>query len=85
MERTRPTLTLNRTTHPLGYDCEKCQHVVKDPQPGSAAMKCCRYPPTPQVTIDQRTGGVAFMSIQPPVQPGEWCGEYAPTRMGGDS
>jgi hypothetical protein len=61
--------------HPLGWKCEECFHVVKDPVPGSKQMKCCRNPPVPQFA--QLGGGQqAVIAISPPVQPGEWCGEF---------
>lgn len=77
MER-RPILSLaTPPKHPLGWSCGTCRHVVRDPSPGSEAMKCVRYPPTAQATMDP-VRGLGFMSISPPVQPGEWCGEYSP-------
>jgi hypothetical protein len=77
MER-RPRIEISRPVHPQGWDCERCAHVVKDTTPGSKAMKCCRFPPFPHMSVDQRTGQFAFISVAPPVQPGEWCGEYKP-------
>jgi hypothetical protein len=64
-----------RPVHPLGYACENCFYVVKDPTPGSRAMKCCRYPPLGQmVTLG---GQQATVSISPPVNPDEFCGEFS--------
>lgn len=60
--------------HPLGWACENCFHIVKDPTPGSRQMKCCRYPPVPQ--FHSMSGGQAVIAISPPMQPGEWCGEF---------
>jgi hypothetical protein len=63
-----------RLVHPLGWNCENCFHVVKDPTPGSKQMKCCRNPPVPQFA--QMGAGSAVIAISPPVQAGEWCGEF---------
>jgi hypothetical protein len=62
--------------HPLGWACENCFHVVKDTTPNSIAMKCCRYPPDAQA-LNMGGGAMQVMAISPPVQLGEWCGEYA--------
>lgn len=59
-----------KAAHPLGWACENCFHVVKDTTPGSKAMKCCAHPPQAQF-IQQ-----GIISVSPPVQYGEWCGEY---------
>lgn len=59
-----------KPVHPLGWACEICMHVVKDHTPGSNAMKCVRYPPTAQMITQ------GFISISPPVNLGEWCGEF---------
>jgi hypothetical protein len=61
--------------HPLGWKCEDCVHVVKDPTPGSVQMKCVRYPPNVQF-VNMGNGGPQMMSISPPVQLGQWCGEF---------
>ena len=61
--------------HPLGWKCEECFHVVKDPAPGSKQMKCCRFPPRSEAVKGQGQI-VGWMSISPPVQQGEWCGEF---------
>lgn len=61
--------------HPLGWVCENCFHAVKDPTPGSTAMKCSRNPPRSEA-IKQQGNIVGWMSITPPVQMGEWCGEF---------
>ena len=66
-----------KPVHPLGFDCAKCKHVVKDPTPHSTAMKCNRYPPRAEPVKQQGTI-VGWMSITPPVQAGEWCGEFKP-------
>lgn len=63
--------------HPLGWKCEICFHAVKDPTPGSKQMKCCRYPPRGEA-IKQQGQIVGWMSVSPPVQEGEWCGEWKP-------
>lgn len=76
-ERTRFVVP-EKPTHPLGWACENCFHVVKDTTPGSRAMKCCRHPPVPQFAA--MSGGQAIIAISPPVQEGEWCGEW--TRAG---
>jgi hypothetical protein len=59
--------------HPLGWSCEKCFHVVKDPN--STQMKCCRFPPISTPVMDGR-GGMQFVTSSPPVQVGIWCGEF---------
>lgn len=65
-----------KPVHRLGWSCENCDHVIKDSTPGSTAMKCVRYPPQAQlITMGQ---GQAWASVSPPVQAGEWCGEFAP-------
>lgn len=64
----------HKPKHPLGFTCEKCFHVVKDHVPGSKAMKCVRNPP--QVQFLMQGGGQAIISVSPPVQPDDWCGEF---------
>lgn len=64
-----------KPVHPLGWTCETCFYVVKDTTPGSHAMKCCRYPPRSEA-VKQQGQIVGWMSISPPVQAGEWCGEF---------
>lgn len=79
LDRERPQrfIVPEKPKHPLGWACQNCFHVVKDTTPNSRAMKCCRYPPSPQFA--QLQGGVAqVMAMAPPVQLDEWCGEYAP-------
>jgi hypothetical protein len=63
-----------KPVHPLGWKCDICFHVVRDPTPGSKALKCVRNPPVPQFV--QMGGQQACVSISPPVQPDEWCGEW---------
>ena len=74
-DRTRFVIP-EKPKHPLGWDCETCFHCVKDHTPGSAAMKCTRYPPNPQAVMGPGNT-LQFLSIAPPVNKGEWCGEYA--------
>jgi len=38
-------------------------------------MKCTRNPPQAQMVM--MGGGQAVIAIAPPVNPGEWCGEYS--------
>jgi hypothetical protein len=54
--------------HPLGWTCDDCFHVLKDPVGGQ--MVCQRFPPTAQVMPN------GIMSLHPPVNKGEWCGEF---------
>jgi hypothetical protein len=71
-DRTRFTIP-EKPKHSLGWACENCFHVVKDT--ASKAMKCVRYPP--HAMLMNVPGGQAWASVSPPVQAGEWCGEYA--------
>lgn len=75
-DRTR-FLVPEKPKHPLGWACEFCFHVVKEPS-GSGAMKCTRFPPHPQAVMGPGNQ-LQFLSISPPVNKGEWCGEYAIT------
>lgn len=76
IDRERPNRVPEKAKHPLGWACENCFHVVKDTRPGSSAMKCVRYPPAAQLMQVPGPGGIAWASVSPPVQEGEWCGEY---------
>jgi len=68
-----PRFTIpEKPRHPLGWSCEDCFHVVKDTTPLSKAMICRAHPPVAQL-VQQ---GVA--SLFPPVNEGEWCGEFNP-------
>jgi len=73
-QRDRPQRFMipEKPKHPLGWNCSNCFHVVKDSSPGSAALKCVRYPP--EVHIMQQ----GMMSVYPPTTDGEWCGEFSP-------
>jgi len=62
--------------HPRGWACENCFHMVKDNRPGSTAMKCTRNPPVPHPLIGPGGQFQGAMSISPPVNQGEWCGEF---------
>lgn len=74
MEKLRdPRIEVVKPVHPCGWACEKCFHVVKDST--SPAMKCVRYPPRSEAA-KQQGQIVGWMSISPPVQMGEWCGEF---------
>jgi hypothetical protein len=64
--------------HPLGWACEDCFHVCKDTRPLSEAMKCTAHPPTAQALFNQMGQMVGALSIAPPVNLGEWCGEFNP-------
>lgn len=76
MDRTRPQrIEVVKPEHPLGWNCSNCFHVVKDPTPGSNGMKCVRHPPRSE-PVKQQGQIVGWMSICPPVQDGEWCGEF---------
>lgn len=75
----RPRFVIpEKPKHPLGWACEDCFHVVKDTAIGSKSMKCCAHPPIAQLVM--MGGGQAAVSINPPVQEGEWCGEFIPAR-----
>lgn len=65
-----------KPVHPLGWACENCFHVVKDSTPGSHAMKCTRNPPSAQAMIGHGGQFAGAISISPPVNVGEWCGEF---------
>jgi hypothetical protein len=71
-DRTRFVIP-EKPRHPLGWACENCFHVVKDP--ASKAMKCCAHPPAVQMLMMGPQAQI--MSVSPPVQLGEWCGEFA--------
>jgi hypothetical protein len=62
--------------HPLGWSCASCFHVVKDPTPGSVAMKCTRYPPNTQALIGPQGQFQGTIGLSPPVTPNDWCGEF---------
>jgi hypothetical protein len=70
-ERTRFVVP-EKPKHPLGWNCSNCFHVVKSPD--GKQMKCCAHPP--YGTMVNMQGGMAAVSINPPVQDGEWCGEF---------
>lgn len=74
-ERTR-FVEPEKPVHPMGYRCENCLHVVKDLRPGSRAMKCCAHPPTAQGIFGQHGEFAGTISISPPVNEGEFCGEF---------
>ena len=63
--------------HPLGWACEKCLYVVKDTNPNSKQMKCCFKPPIATFAM-VGPGQQAVIALSPPVQEGEWCGEFKP-------
>jgi hypothetical protein len=73
VERTRFNVP-EKPKHSLGWDCQNCFHVVKDTQ--SKAMKCSRNPPSAQMVM--LGNSQACVSVSPPVQVGEWCGEFTP-------
>lgn len=75
VERTRFEIP-KKPVHPLGWKCEDCCHVVKDTTPGSKAMKCVAHPPQAQFVMMGQSQ--ACVSVSPPVQEGEWCGEFRP-------
>lgn len=68
-----------KPVHPLGWACENCFHVVKDTL--TPQMKCCRNPPSPQFAM-MPGGAQAVIAISPPVQLGEWCGEFRSVNLG---
>lgn len=63
-----------RPVHPFGWACINCFHVVKDTTPGSKALKCVRNPPQAHMVMMGQSQ--ACVSISPPVQADEWCGEF---------
>jgi hypothetical protein len=75
MDRDRPPRfeLPEKPVHPFGWNCSDCFHVVKDV--GSKQMKCCAHPPTTQA-LTQGAQFLGALSVSPPVNDGEWCGEY---------
>jgi hypothetical protein len=71
-------MTPEKPKHPLGWGCEDCFHVVKDSNPLSKQMICRAHPPIPQAIMASNGQLIGMMSFYPPVNQGEWCGEFNP-------
>lgn len=84
------TTTLNfKSTHVPAPACAMCRHKYEPPAPDPKGwdvaarrpMECHRFPPTPApVFVNMGTGVppslAGTVSVYPPVQPDQLCGEY---------